>query len=67
MNKGKLSPLEIFKMIKRQLIEGARAKTWPGRPAVEGDTLSAELEERVTLLADMAGEQIEHVLKHQKG
>jgi hypothetical protein len=61
-----MPPEQMFETIKRQLIEGAKLKTFPGVSAAESDLLSGELEEAVTVLATMAGEQISHVLKQRK-
>jgi hypothetical protein len=50
-------PADLYERIRKQIIEGAKARTFP-TDAATSDLLSAELEDAVTRLMDMAKSQM---------
>jgi hypothetical protein len=61
-----LDPAKMLETIKKQLSEGAKKLTFPGHDPATSDLLAAELEDALALLATMASEQINHVLKYSR-
>jgi hypothetical protein len=54
------APQELLERTRRQMIEGARRRTFDGLDAAQSDLFSAELEAAVTRLMDMVAEQMRH-------
>jgi hypothetical protein len=52
-------PPEIFPVVRRQAIEGAKKQTFAGADAVTSDLLSAELETAIQRLYNMIGTHLE--------
>jgi hypothetical protein len=58
-------PLGLVSRVSQQMIEGARQHGFPGLDAASSDLASAELEDAVDRLMEMANAQINVVLQHR--
>jgi hypothetical protein len=59
-------PHSFFRLVKKQMIDGAKQRTFSGVDAATSDLYSAELEGAVTRLMDMVSSQIAIGLKSRK-
>ena len=60
------NPAGVLQEMRNQMVQGARKLTFPGYEATESDLLSGELEVAVDKIWEMAGAQVNAVLRHQQ-